>query len=252
MTSNLVALPEPGSRSDPLPGGGRLRWVNDRDERFQELIAKGYLIVERNGKQVTRPAGEPAGTQYLMQAPPALSYEPAPDHERITYNDVIDIVAEIEAPPVPSQAVIDILKLIDGADEEIRGYLRRIIAPPLDIIAEEARQPVRTNINLPVARRQRFIAWIDKHKRGSRVRERILRLNPSIKEGECIRGWHPAPTLKNLDITRGVMGKREFIRKFGREALAKVPRHCFWKSGKRTYIVIEAIQDRVWEQPPRT
>lgn len=191
---------------DPLPQGGRLRWVNDRDERFQELIAKGYLIVEKDGKQVTRSAGRSTGgTQYLMQAPPMLAYEATPDYEAVTYNDVIDVVAE--------------------------NIVVRIVIPSSPAL------------------RQRLINWLDKHKRGKQVRERILRLNPTIGEGARIRGWHPHGSLKGNYDMWNLMGKKEFIRKYGREALSKVPKYCFKRFGKRAYIYAEAVEDRIWERP---
>lgn len=200
----------------PLPEGGRLRWVNDwPKDNFQKKIAKGYLIVERDGQQVKQKAGSrpdgSLGYRYLMQGPLMLEHQAPEPMERVTYNDIIDVVAE-----------------------EIRE------APKIE-----------QDIKKHQSQRQCLIKWLDKHKRGKRVRERILRLNHSIRGGEKIRGWHPHGSLKAIEFERGVMGKKEFIRKFGGAAwMSLVPKEDMLALGKRRYVRIEVVQDRVWEIDP--
>jgi len=63
-----------------IPKNGIPRWVNDWPEgNFAEKIKKGYRVVEKDGKHVTRPSGE-GRLQYLMVAPERLAAPPpAPD-----------------------------------------------------------------------------------------------------------------------------------------------------------------------------
>ena len=108
MTSDLVAL-HPPRIADPLPQGGRLRWVNDwPEDNFQKKIAKGYLIVERDGQQVKQKAGSrpdgSMGYRYLMQGPLMLEHDAPDPFELVTYNDIIEVVGEniVEHIVIPS------------------------------------------------------------------------------------------------------------------------------------------------------
>jgi len=88
-------------------------------------------------------------------------------------------------------------------------------------------------------------AWFKR--RSPRVRARMMCLNPTLPEGCKAKGWHPADTLAQ-HWGAGVMGKRKFLTRFGREAfeiLAAQP-GTIMKRGRRVYIAREAVEDQLY------
>jgi hypothetical protein len=70
---------------------------------------------------------------------------------------------------------------------------------------------------------------------GDRVRERILRLNPSVDEGTRLRGCFNRYRKTNRLIA-GEMTRGEFIKAHGAEAWAHLPASAFVKDGKRRIV----------------
>lgn len=81
---------------------------------------------------------------------------------------------------------------------------------------------------------------------GEAVRARVLRLNPNPRDGEILRGWHPAPTAARFCLYNDVVSKRAFIRKHGRDAWDRLPRDAIHRDGRRAYVTRYAIEDRLW------
>jgi hypothetical protein len=93
---------------------------------------------------------------------------------------------------------------------------------------------------------ENFLSWLAK--RTPAVRYRILRLNPlPWHEGERRRGYHPHQ--RATDPWRGYVGKKEFIRRFGREAWAKLPQLAIIQQSHRKAVSQETIQDNLWMVP---
>lgn len=44
----------------------------------------------------------------------------------------------------------------------------------------------------------------------------------------------------------GLVGKGEFIRKYGREAWGNLPAYCVQKYGHRAYVERTAVEDNLW------
>lgn len=78
------------------------------------------------------------------------------------------------------------------------------------------------------------------------VRERIDRLNSDFVPGQKVRGWNPAPTLWRQIFSWDVIGRREFLRRFGRCGWANLPKSAIIKDGKRRYVRTEAVQDQLY------
>jgi hypothetical protein len=70
--------------------------------------------------------------------------------------------------------------------------------------------------------------------------ERVLRLNPNHEPGERLRGIHYKrdPRWQSDWWSRG-----DVIRRFGREAIARLPAWAVRKDGKRVYYTREAVED---------
>jgi hypothetical protein len=81
--------------------------------------------------------------------------------------------------------------------------------------------------------RERLIKWGSTN---PHVIDRIVRLNPNPKEGEMLRGWHPARHVGRM-WHRDVIGKGAFIRKYGRIEYELLPEQAIIKDGKRVYIM---------------
>lgn len=60
-----------------------------------------------------------------------------------------------------------------------------------------------------------------------------------------------APTLWAIRFERSLLGKREFIQRFGRAnwgyLCQRWPHHIV-KSGKRAYVTAEAVEDQLWNK----
>lgn len=78
------------------------------------------------------------------------------------------------------------------------------------------------------------------------VRARIRRLNPRYIGAGRIRGYRERETLSLMHCSIDVMGKREFITKYGRAAWDKLLPDEMFRSGKRRYVYREAVLDNVW------
>lgn len=79
---------------------------------------------------------------------------------------------------------------------------------------------------------------------GDRVRERIVRLNPSPKQGEMLRGWHPKETARYFRFMCQYVTKREFIARHGRETWEKIKRSVLVKhDGRRKYVARVLFED---------
>lgn len=78
---------------------------------------------------------------------------------------------------------------------------------------------------------EQYAKWLAR--RTQNVRERIQRLNPNgPADGVMIRGYHPTND-SWFWMCRDVMRKGRFIKRFGREAWAKLPRQAIVKTGRR-------------------
>lgn len=88
----------------------------------------------------------------------------------------------------------------------------------------------------------RLTAWLDKKHSCKTVRERILRLNPSIEVGQQLRGWHPKDTYRSC-LDRDIVGKGEFIRRWGRLPWSIIHKKLKYKKGRREYVSRETFQD---------
>jgi len=83
--------------------------------------------------------------------------------------------------------------------------------------------------------RAELIAHLDKRKTSPRVRERILRLNPTPHPSEILRGWHPGATAWRESMWRCLASKGWVIRRYGRAAWDSIPRRAIYKIGRRQY-----------------
>jgi hypothetical protein len=90
-------------------------------------------------------------------------------------------------------------------------------------------------------RRERLEHWLVVQRVSPAVRERVMRLNPFPREGELPRGWHPKNTGRRINID--ACGKGEFIRLYGREAFARVPRTALFKDGRRVFVSATALAE---------
>lgn len=90
-------------------------------------------------------------------------------------------------------------------------------------------------------------AQLDRAKVGSAVKSRILRLNPNPIEGMRLRGWHRKETVRKM-VHVAVMGRGEFLRRFGRGAWDLLPPSVIYKDGRRRRVSETAVEDRVWER----
>jgi hypothetical protein len=91
-----------------------------------------------------------------------------------------------------------------------------------------------------------FLSWLAK--RTPNVRNRLLRLNPlPWCDGERHRGYHPHR--RSADPWLGYVGKKEFIRRFGRDAWATLPQCAIIQRGHRKAVSQETILDNLWLLP---
>jgi hypothetical protein len=97
-------------------------------------------------------------------------------------------------------------------------------------------------IIVPDDGRARLIKGLDRRKVCKTVRDRVLRLNKTFPEGCIPKGWHRKPTYRN-DWSRDVVGKGEFLRKFGRSTWERLLPGLIRKDGRREYVSQETIQD---------
>lgn len=80
-------------------------------------------------------------------------------------------------------------------------------------------------------------------RRHPEVRERILRLNPVWHEGSSLRGWRPK---HNPCFVQDLVGKREFIERYGRAAWEQTPNGEKIKYGRRHYVTRVFVEDNMW------
>lgn len=82
----------------------------------------------------------------------------------------------------------------------------------------------------------------------AKVRDRILRLNPNPQEGMRLRGWNPAFTVSDQTHI-DVIGKGEFIRRFGRPAFERLPKDAIIKRGRHVLITGRAARGQATCSP---
>ena len=90
-----------------------------------------------------------------------------------------------------------------------------------------------------------FQAWLSK--RTPAVRERIIRLNPVLRDGERIRGYHPHRRAGDYYSPR--ISKGQFIQKYGREAWAQLPSWAINHDEHRKNVNYEFERDMFWTLP---
>lgn len=67
--------------------------------------------------------------------------------------------------------------------------------------------------------------------------DRVIRLNPNPKEGEWLRGWHRQSDERwRLFWSSGAIRRRDFVRLYGKEKFAALPKDCLIKRGRRVYV----------------
>ena len=84
--------------------------------------------------------------------------------------------------------------------------------------------------------------WLTKHR--PTVTARLRRLNPHPQQGMIARGWHPKGRRGMYFWDR--VGKREFLKRFGREAWEAMPNGLKIKDGRRQYISRVNVEDEIW------
>ena len=71
------------------------------------------------------------------------------------------------------------------------------------------------------------------------VAHRLMRLNPhGVDEGSIPRGWHRKRTTSHFYWQANCRG----VRGLPRELLARLPRDCFIRDGKRRYVMEQALR----------
>ncbi len=93
-----------------------------------------------------------------------------------------------------------------------------------------------------------FEAAMERKGMAPEVRARIRRLNTNYREGDVIRGYHPA-WQASREYWRDIVSKSRFIRNYGRDAWAALPSGVIRKNGKRCYVDRAAVEDRLWVLP---
>lgn len=105
--------------------------------------------------------------------------------------------------------------------------------------------------------RDRLIEGLNRRKCKPKVRDRVLRLNKAIKNGERIRGWHRKASVASYSFEGDLVSKRAFLKRWGREAWAAMPNGLKHKNGRRRFIARTLIEDEAWLpwlpdwQPPK-
>ncbi len=89
-----------------------------------------------------------------------------------------------------------------------------------------------------------FDSWL--LSKPDRVQERVRRLNQGRKEGQRLRGYHFTPTLKNLRWQQDLIGKQEFLRRWGHERWDALPNGLKVKMGRRRYVTRITVEDHLW------
>jgi|SRR6202035_3499440 len=91
-----------------------------------------------------------------------------------------------------------------------------------------------------------FLSWLAK--RTPTVRQRLLRLNPPpLYEGKRLRGYHPHR--RTSEPWGNLVGKRQFIVRYGRHAWAALPRFTVLHNGHRKAVSRETVLDNLWMLP---
>lgn len=116
------------------------------------------------------------------------------------------------------------------------GYVRRRVGT-----MEDGSPQFALLMDKPRIQRYTPAKWWSR--RSPSVQARIKRLNPRLGEGEIPRGWRPAPTLHSIRMSHQVIGKREFIARFGRAAFDDMNPRSLHRSGKRVYVSLLAVID---------
>jgi hypothetical protein len=75
--------------------------------------------------------------------------------------------------------------------------------------------------------------------------DRVIRVNTHLREGERLLGIHYTSMRDGEPVWRGgLVRKGEFLRRYGRQAWARLPKRSITKRGRREYVTREAIVDR--------
>lgn len=96
--------------------------------------------------------------------------------------------------------------------------------------------------------REPFIPWdeVRKHMRcGDAVWERIRRLNPDhrgLKAYTMLRGYHRHKRLSQ-SINMDIIGPKQFIEKYGREAYRSIPASEFYHRGHQKALTMQYVMD---------
>lgn len=81
---------------------------------------------------------------------------------------------------------------------------------------------------------------------GPSVVERVLKLNPhGAEEGQRVRGLQRSTRFTPSRWVTGMIGKREFVTKHGREAWDAIPNGLKLKYGRRKYVSRETFLDNL-------
>lgn len=65
--------------------------------------------------------------------------------------------------------------------------------------------------------------------------DRIIRLNPELREGASLRGWN-YKRFREPGINLDCISKGRFLQRFGRSAYESLPASAFMKRGRRVYV----------------
>lgn len=161
-----------------------------------------------------------------MTAEQKLSYAIEPTQNRRWFNMVGDRIERAEA----------------------KGY-KPVLEDGQPVIRAVSRDGETKAMLMEVPKVKRNLEKFFTHRKGisPNIKARILRLNPTIEEGDKVRGWNPVETAWWLAMRHGVMGKGMFIAKNGREAWDDLPRSAIMKRGKRAYVTLECVADQSWK-----
>lgn len=90
--------------------------------------------------------------------------------------------------------------------------------------------------------------YLDHFKCCNMVRERVLRLNPVLKEGCIPRGWNRKETARLNYLGNGYVGKGRFIKEFGGQAWAMLKPESIRRQGRRAFV----NHNTYWDMKRRT
>jgi hypothetical protein len=141
-----------------------------------------------------------------------------------------------------------------GPDTTSMAVLRRLPEGKIEVVGTmEVRHfdaEVIRNMHHDFVRRdleQRLRA----RKVGEAIIERVLRLNPEPRVGVRLRGLHYKEGAA-WGLPRGLIQKGEVLRRYGREAWARIPRERWVKDGRRVWVRLWDVEVAVSYVPERT